>query len=565
MNKTLTVNIGGMVFHIEEHAYEKMKKYIDSVKMYFKSSDGGDEIMQDVEGRIAEIISERLGSGRQVVNEEDVKSVIDTMGRPEQFATDDEAKETTYASNIQEGRKYRKLYRDPDDKIIGGVCSGLAYRMGIDPLWMRLIFVGSFFLWGTSLVIYIILAIILPKAESTAQKLEMKGEEVNLSSLQKAATVTEEKKSNFISRFFEVIGSIIRAVFKVIFYIAAAFVAFIALIVLFALFMAVMAMLGVAGISIPIFISDLFLTSSQMFWAILAIILVIGIPVIALLFAGIKALFGIKYKSRFLNVAAVILIIAGVIIAFAVGTDIAREFQAESRVKTEIPLLTPDTDTLFVGLMHDAQYGENVITGRKRFGLFVGNKFTVLSGDNENILPGHVTLNIRKADGNQFELMQTNVARGLNEKQAYENARSIQYNMEQKDSLLSFSNYFPINEKMKYRGQHVKLLLKVPVGKSVHLKEESEHVIYDIENVTNTYDGDMVGHTWTMTERGLECLSCNFDKADKDIVISNGKKVLIKSKRSGIYVNGNNDSLIITGDDDVKISIDENGVVIKKK
>lgn len=565
MNKTLTVNIGGIVFHIEEQAYEKIKKYIDSVKLYFKTSDGGDEIMQDVEARIAEILAERLGGGRQVVNEEDIQSVIDTMGRPEQFASEEETKETTYASHIQEGRKYRKLYRDPDDKILGGVCSGLAHRMGIDPLWMRLIFAGSFFLWGTSLFVYIILAVILPKAETTAQKLEMKGEEVTISSLQKAATVTEEKKSNVVSRFFEVIGTIIRTVFKIVFYVAAAFVAFIALIVLFAIGMAVMAMLGVAGISIPIFISDLFLTSSQIFWAILAIILVIGIPVIALLFAGIKALFGIKYKSRFLNVAAVILIITGVIIAFAVGTDIAREFQAESRVKTEIPLLAPETDTLFVGLMHDAQYGENVITGRKRFGFYVGNKFTVLSGDEENILPGHVTLNIVKADGDKFELIQTNIARGLTEKQAYENAKGILYNMEQKDSLLSFSNYFPINEKMKYRGQRVKLLLKIPAGKSVYLAEGSEHLIYDIDNVTNTYDGDMVGHTWTMTDRGLDCLSCPFDDGDNHIVISNGKKVHIKSRKSGVYVNGKNDSLIITGNDDVKISIDENGIVIKKK
>jgi phage shock protein PspC (stress-responsive transcriptional regulator) len=565
MNKTLTVNIGGMVFHIEEHAYEKMKKYIDSVKMYFKTADGGEEIMQDVESRIAEILTERLGGGRQVVNEDDVKSVIDTMGRPEQFASEEDLKETTFASNIQEGRKYRKLYRDPDDKILGGVCSGLAHRLGIDPLWMRLIFVVSFFLWGFSLIIYIILAIIIPKAETTSQKLEMKGEEVTINSLQKAAAVTEEKKSNFLSRFFETIGTIIKTLFKVIFYIAAAFIALISLIVLFALFMAVMAMMGVAGISIPIFISDLFLTSSQMFWAILAMILVIGIPVIALLFAGIKALFGIKYKSRFLNIAAVILITAGVIIAFAVGTDIAREFQAESKVKTEIPLLTPETDTLFVGLMHDAQYGENVITGRKRFGFYFGNKFTVLSGDDENILPGHVTLDIIKADGDKFELIQTNIARGLTEKQAFENARSILYNMEQKDSLLSFSNYFPINEKIKYRGQKVKLLLKVPVGKHVHLLEGSEHIIYDIENTTNTYDGDMVGHTWTMTSKGLECLSCSFNHEENDIINSNGKKVLIKRKRSGIYVNGKQDSLVITGDDEVKISIDENGIVIKKK
>jgi phage shock protein PspC (stress-responsive transcriptional regulator) len=565
MNKTLTVNIGGIVFHIEEHAYEKMKKYMDSVKMYFKTSEGGEEIMQDVEARVAEILSERMSGGRQVVNPEDVESVINIMGRPEQFASEEETKETTYASNIQEGRKYRKLYRDPDDKVISGVCSGLAHRVGIDPLWMRLIFVASFFVWGTSLFIYLILALILPKAETTSQKLEMKGQEVNISSLKTAAAEPDSKKENFISRFFDAMGQIIRTAFKIVFYIAAGFIAMIALVILIALAVLVMAMLGIAGISIPVFISELFLNSSQMFWSVLAIILVIGIPVLALLYTGVKILFRIKYKSRFLNTSAVVLFIAGLIIAFAVGLNVTKEFQAESRIKTEIPLLTPDTDTLYVGLMHDPRYGENVITGRTRFGLYVGNKFTVLSGDKENILPGHVTLKIKKAEGNKFELIQTNIAHGASEKQAYENARSIIYNMEQKDSLLSFSNYFPINEKMKYRGQKVSLLLKVPVGKSVTLLEGSEHIINNIENVTNTFDDDMVGHTWTMTERGLECLSCSFHKDDVELIIKNGKRVLIKSKKGGMTFNNGNDSLIITKNDDVKISIDENGIVIKKR
>ncbi|MCC6383846.1 MAG: PspC domain-containing protein [Bacteroidia bacterium] len=570
MNKTITVNIGGMVFYIEEQAYEKMKKYIDTVKIYFKTSEGGDEIMQDVEGRIAEILSERLAGGRQVVNEADIAFVIETMGRPEQFEQE-EASETKTAkpSNIEEGRKYRKLYRDADDKIIAGVCSGLSHRLGIDPLWMRLLFIISFFAWGTSLLIYIVLAIIIPKAVSNAQKLEMKGESVNLSSLQKAAAEPAEKKSNLITRFFEVILVLIRVVFKGVFYIVAAFIALIALVILFAIGMTVLAMIGVAGISIPIFISDLFLSTAQQTWAIIALILVLGIPVLSLFFAGIKALFGIKYKSKSLNIAAVLLMITGVIISFWVVTDITRELQTEGKIRNNIQLLTPETDTLFVDRMQDAKYENKASYNHYRIGFIFGRKFTVLSGDNESLIPGLVTLDIKKAMGDQFELVQVNSARGLTEKQAYENARLIQYNMTQKDSLLSFSDYFPITKKTKYRSQRVRLILYVPVGKSVYLTEGTEELLDDLDNVADILDDDMPGHTWTMTEQGLKCLSCDQnperdEQNDEEIHISNGKNITVKRKGSKTSIRTGDDSLTIRSDDDVKIKIDENGIVIKK-
>src|SRR5437867_4094165 len=105
MNKTLTVNIGGIVFHIEEHAYEKMKKYLDAIRGYFTTSDGRDEIIQDVESRIAEMFSERIKDGREVIIEEDVEHVINVMGRPEQFAGNDFGEENI-AANITEERNY---------------------------------------------------------------------------------------------------------------------------------------------------------------------------------------------------------------------------------------------------------------------------------------------------------------------------------------------------------------------------------------------------------------------------------------------------------------------------
>ncbi|MEP7171367.1 MAG: PspC domain-containing protein, partial [Bacteroidota bacterium] len=294
MNKTLTVNIGGMVFHIEEHAYEKMRRYLDAIKGYFTTSEGRDEIIQDVESRIAEMFSERVRDSKQVIVEEDVEHVISVMGRPEQFAGDEagaEAGERTFAANISEKRSYRKIYRDPDDKVIAGVCAGLAHRLGIDPIWLRIAALVTF-TFG-SFFVYIILALILPYATTTAQKLEMHGEDVTVSNIRKAVEEPSQKKESVVSRFFDTLGDLIKGILKILVYIIGAFFAVIGLIVLFALFVALFAVMGVGGISIPLFISDLFLTPGQQFWSMTAIFLIIGIPVIMLIYAGIRILFRI--------------------------------------------------------------------------------------------------------------------------------------------------------------------------------------------------------------------------------------------------------------------------------
>ena len=194
MNKTLSVNIGGIVFHIEELAYDKLNRYLDAIKGYFTTSDGRDEIIQDIEGRIGEMFQERISVGKQVIVESDVDQIIDLMGRPEQFAGMHEESSTSEAQYTTSDRKaYRRLYRDPDDRVIGGVCSGLGHYLGLDPVWLRVAFAVSFFVFGTGLLLYIILMIVMPKAITTAEKLEMKGEKVNISNIRKS--VEEEISS----------------------------------------------------------------------------------------------------------------------------------------------------------------------------------------------------------------------------------------------------------------------------------------------------------------------------------------------------------------------------------
>ncbi len=131
MNKTLSVNIGGYIFNIEEDAYTQLRNYLDSISSYFAGQEGSDEIISDIEARIAELFNERLGSDRQVVIHDDVEQVIIIMGKPEQYA---EAEEDTQTSSKSKSNDNRRFYRDLDNSTLGGVCSGFSHHLGWDPL-----------------------------------------------------------------------------------------------------------------------------------------------------------------------------------------------------------------------------------------------------------------------------------------------------------------------------------------------------------------------------------------------------------------------------------------------
>jgi len=178
MKKTMTVNLGGMVYHIDDDAYDKLKKYLDKVKNELRSMEGNDEIYQDIETRIAELFSERLKNNRQVITIKEVEEVIGIMGNPEDISG-----KTTENAYKSKHRNYKRMYRDPDNSIIGGVCSGLASYWRVDPTIVRVIFVILAIFGMAGVLIYLILWIILPEANTVAQKLEMRGEAVNLSNI----------------------------------------------------------------------------------------------------------------------------------------------------------------------------------------------------------------------------------------------------------------------------------------------------------------------------------------------------------------------------------------------
>lgn len=199
MKKTQTVNIGGFVFHVDEDAYKRLSKYLKEIEDYFSREPESEEIMADIEMRVAELLKERMGNSREVVRLVDVEYIESVMGNPSQFANEEEAQGNEQASSA--GSRYRRMYRDPDNRVLGGVCSGLGAYWGIDPVIPRVIFVIVFLTAGIGLLVYLILWIVMPEAKTTAQKLEMKGEPVNFSNIGKTVKDEFEKvKKNVKSK-----------------------------------------------------------------------------------------------------------------------------------------------------------------------------------------------------------------------------------------------------------------------------------------------------------------------------------------------------------------------------
>lgn len=178
MKKTFSINLGNQVYYIDDDAFLRLKEYLDRIESYFSDQKEREEIINDIELRISELFTERLGISKQVVTMKDVEEMITIMGDPREISGKDEEPLPSYERRTGPHR----LYRDPDDRMIGGVCSGLGAYLGIDTVITRILFI-LFLIFGIGFLVYIILWIVVPEARTTAQKLEMRGDSVNVSNI----------------------------------------------------------------------------------------------------------------------------------------------------------------------------------------------------------------------------------------------------------------------------------------------------------------------------------------------------------------------------------------------
>lgn len=540
MNKTITMNLSGIIFHIEEDAYEMLNKYLSTIKGYFKDSEGRDEIMSDIEARIAEMLQEKVNTTKQAILKMDVESVIAIMGKPEEFAGDnpENAKnESSQTENRASGQnnKRRRIFRDPDDKIIGGVCSGIANYFDFDPIWLRGAFAISFFVFGSGLILYIILLIILPKAKTTAEKLEMRGEKVDVNNIGKVVNeefeefkkrmkdfgdeVTSKENRDRIKTSTEKAGEFISDVFHNIFKIVGKIIA------VFLVFIGVALMIGLLA---TIFgrgtISPFNSTVSNIHFSIyefgaavlpnglpiqliiLGLILLIGVPVLMLIYAGVKHLFGIKQQGKIVKYTANALWLSGIAILIYVGIQIGNDFSEESTSKQTIEITQPTSQTLYLDVKLSSEEDlDNTYYHHKRINF---GDWTMISKDDNNFRLGYPRMNIVESETENFQLIVAKTANGYDKKEATNRAKDIDYTVIKTDSTILFNGYFDIKTTDKLRAQDVTILLKVPVNKVIFLSKRMEKIIFDIDNINDTNDSDMVNRRWMMTKHGLVCVDC---------------------------------------------------------
>ena len=193
MNKTKTVNLAGINFYLDEDAYIKLEDYLTQLKAHFKNQEGAAEILRDIEIRIAEIFQQKISHPQEVITVSTVQDVIATLGRPGDFDQD----ETAEAPGSRNQSHKKRLFRDVDNRMLGGVCSGLGAYLNLDPVIIRVIFLVAI-LSGISLLVYLVLWIVIPPALTTAEKIEMQGNPVNIENIEK---VIREEMNNLKNTF----------------------------------------------------------------------------------------------------------------------------------------------------------------------------------------------------------------------------------------------------------------------------------------------------------------------------------------------------------------------------
>ncbi|WP_421917773.1 PspC domain-containing protein [Marinifilum sp.] len=521
MKKTLTINISGSIFHIDEDAFEKLQDYLRTINSHFGSGEEGKEIISDIESRIAEIFQEKLSSKDQVVNVEMVEEVITIMGKPEEiFETDVESAEDTQTQSqtTTNGKKKRRLYRDPDHRVFGGVSSGLAAYFGIDVVVFRLLFVLFTILGhGFPILLYIIFWIVVPKAISTSQKLEMKGKKVNISNIEESIKDEyKEVKENFdkmrekngpqvkdgFDRSIDFLGSALRLVLKVIIillgigFIFAGFVSLISFIgsMIFAhSFFGPFADFHFPGAMFP----KLFLDGTSITLFTIGIVVVIAIPLMLLIFAGIKLLFNFKTNNKIIGFTALAVWLTGIILLISLSFSQIKGYMHSSTRYSETQSIEQlSSDTLYLQCTNNI--GSDWYEGHIDL-----DNVKVYINDDEEIVVGEPTLDIERSYSDEFAVKLKKKARGRTLDNAVENAENIEYKWTQNDSVLVFDEYFTLGEDVKWRNQRLHITVKVPEGKIVYLDDSMGKIIHDIDNVNNTWDFDMLDQMWIMKKEGL--------------------------------------------------------------
>jgi len=336
MKKTLTVNLANTVYHIDEDAYHILQTYFEKLRKHFSLEKDADEIMSDIEARVSELFNERLRYGMQVISEKEVNEIIVIMGNPNDFETPSDESASTKKTGEEEAKQevpeneepqrvQKRIYRDTENAYLGGVCNGLSRYLDIDVVFVRLFFFLFIFLWGTTILIYILMWIITPEAKTAAQKLEMRGQAPTIENIKNFVKenvervaeraekeLNSERTQTFLQQVVAGIGSVIRILAKVAMAVIGGLFGCLGLTILLAILFSL-------AVSLPFYFSDAAINMTPLHvnglnvdnWKyypqiIAAMLLFVGIPVCVIAYSVFQKLLNWKKISKKANWVLVI-------------------------------------------------------------------------------------------------------------------------------------------------------------------------------------------------------------------------------------------------------------------
>ena len=567
MNKTVTINLGGIVFHIDEDAYQKLSRYFDAIKRSLNNSSGQDEIIKDIEMRISELLSEKLVSDKHVIGLKEIDEVIAVMGQPEDYIIEDDSKNE---SAYQAYKKSKKLYRDKDKGMIGGVAAGLSHYLGIDVVWIRVLLLLFFFGFGTGILAYIILWIATPEAITTTEKLEMTGEPVTISSIEKKVreefdsvsekfkNVDYDKYGNQIKTGAERFGNTLSEIITTIFKVFAKFLGVILIIsgftILFFLFVGIFTLGTGFFIEFPWqeFVNAGNFTDYPI-WAFgLLMFFAVGVPFFFMTLLGFRLLSpNMKSIGSIAKYTLLALWIIAIAILISIGIQQASEVAYEGKtVQKETLNLTP-TDTLQIKFRYNEYYTKD-IDDNDNF------RFVQDAGNNQLIYSNNISFEILKTDEKLAFIQIERTARGKSFQEAKKRAEKIQFGYKLEGNQLILDNYLLSSVAEKFRDQEVIIYIYLPEATVFKVDESAQHYDESDNDFFNLHYSDD-NYIYKVNNSQVKCLNCPEDEneyndvdmnitediSDNDTVVTttvkvNGEVVTVKqSSKKGLKVNEN--------------------------
>jgi phage shock protein PspC (stress-responsive transcriptional regulator) len=502
MEKTIRINLGGTLFQIDEEAYKMLRDYLQAIERKFRNVPGGNETIEDIESRIAEIFQSQKGTAG-IITRENVEAIIAVIGKPEDF--DLEGSEGT---SYQYASGPKKLFRSPDDRVLGGVCGGIGAYVNTDPVWFRLLFIVFALIFGIGLFVYIALWIALPSAETTSQKREMYGSNASQLRSQEGKLIprytTTSKIGNATNEVFRALARvlfIIVRIFLIIFGTAlllSGFLALLTFIMVFIFHFPGSFSTSIDGVNLSYLPDFLNYVVSPVAapWIIVLITIVVSLPLLAMIYGGVRLIFWFRTRDGYLWLAGLLIWVMSVaalsIIFFNEGVSFA---ESEKTTSTEYFITVPDTLFIITGKRLSDLPAENEIS-------FPEEGPRIMIDDNTKEIYTRVTLSLVQAENNAASVGIIKRSFGRNRMDAIENAEKLRYNYNISENKLRLDEFCtrPSNSKWSFDELDVKVY--VPEGTIIYMDRSIEslfHSYYDDDFVT-----DSKNRFWLMTEDGLD-------------------------------------------------------------